>query len=104
MPKKGVSYKITKTTVKKAIKGVERPTYSEIAKALHVSHVTVINFLQREKNKDLLELLEERRGNIDILATNLIEDKLIEYKDEKLALKWLDYKKRLEGNKLENSD
>ena len=94
----GTAYRLTRGKVKKAIKAVEKPTWAELARALECHHFTVQRFLQYEENKDLSDLLQERRGNIDILAVNLIEDKILAG-DEKLALKWLDFKhKREMGN------
>lgn len=94
------AWKLSKADVKKAIKGVEKPTWRELSRALDCHVFTIQRFLQNEKNKDLLELLEDRRGKIDIMAVNLIEDKIVDG-DEKLALKWLEFKhKRENGEKV----
>ena len=91
-------FKLKRSDVKKAIKMVESPTWVGLADALKCHRITIQRFLQLDNNQDLRELLNDRRGNIDIIAVDLIEDKIMEG-DTALGLKWLEHKhKREMGN------
>ncbi len=81
--------KLTKAQVKRAISKC-LPRWADLALACDCHHLTIKAFMWQEKNKDLLDLFNEKLLNVNDLADTIWIDAISDG-DLSAAIKWKNY-------------